>query len=251
MAYIQSLYRRRAPNAMVRGAISAVRAVEDMEHVEPTISRKLWHMANYSLPGDEGYQRTFGGLETLHIISQGCKDRVDWSFYGLAVLSFVGVLRVGGTVSVRRRGFGEDTMCFRGVKNSQRLFTRDLRTYAAAWSEWLKKHRSRSVRKDPSSSAPRDRLGWRSGSRGCSREPNTRSTGGIGGAGAALPCSSGWGYPSMLASGGAGGGPAVLQQTALPPPPRLHLSECLFFSSVYFFSMLFMHGRLGDLPLAN
>ena len=30
-----------------------------------------------------------------------------------------------------------------------------------------------------------------------------------------------------------------------PPPPTTH------FLSVYFFSMLFMHGRLGDLPLAN
>ena len=33
-------------------------------------------------------------------------------------------------------------MCFRGVKNSRRLFTRDLGTYVAAWSDWLQKHGS-------------------------------------------------------------------------------------------------------------
>ena len=31
-------------------------------------------------------------------------------------------------------------MCFRGFQNSRRLFTIDLGTYPAAWSEWLKKH---------------------------------------------------------------------------------------------------------------
>ena len=72
MAYIQLLYRRQAPNATVRGAISAVRAVEDMEWVEPIGSKKLWRMAKYSLPGDDDDRRTFGGLETLQLISQGC-----------------------------------------------------------------------------------------------------------------------------------------------------------------------------------
>ena len=143
MAYIQSLYRQRAPNATVRGAITAVRAVEDMEWVKPIVSMKLWRMAKYLLPGDSDDRWTFGGLETLQLISQGCKDRVHWTFYGLAVLSFVGVLCVGQTVSVRRRGLGEDAMCFRGVRNSRRLFTRDLGTYAAAGSDWLKKHATR------------------------------------------------------------------------------------------------------------
>ena len=100
MAYLQWLCRRRAPNATVRGAIGAVRALEGMEWIEPIISKKLWRMAKYSLPGEDDDRRTFGGLETLRLNSQGCKDRVDWSFYGLAVLSLVGVLRVGEAVSV-------------------------------------------------------------------------------------------------------------------------------------------------------
>ena len=58
------------------------------------------------------------------------------------MLSFVGVLRVGEAVSVRRRALGDDAMCFWGVKNSRTLFARDLGTYAAAWSDWLKKHGS-------------------------------------------------------------------------------------------------------------
>ena len=102
MAYVQSLYRRRAPNTTVRGATSTVRALED-------------RMAKYSLPREDDDRRTFGGPETLQLISQGCKDRVDWS----AVLSFVGVQRVGETISVRRRGLGNDAMCFggSGLKN--------------------------------------------------------------------------------------------------------------------------------------
>ena len=57
------------------------------------------------------------------------------------MLSFVGALRVVEMVSVRQRGLGEDTMCFRCAKNSPRLFTRDLATYAATWSNRLNKHR--------------------------------------------------------------------------------------------------------------
>ena len=92
-------------------------------------------MAKHSLPGEDDDCRMFRGLETLQRLSKGCKDRVDWSFYGLAVLSFMGVLRVGETVLVRQRGIGDDAMCFRRVKNSRRLSTRDLGTYAAAWSD--------------------------------------------------------------------------------------------------------------------
>ena len=69
MAYLQSPYRRRAPNATVRGAISAVRALEELEWIEPIISKKLWRMAKYSLPGEDDDRRTFRGLETLQLIS--------------------------------------------------------------------------------------------------------------------------------------------------------------------------------------
>ena len=73
MAYIQSLYSRRAPNATVRWAINAVRAVQGMEWLEPIVSRKLWRMAKYSLPGDNDDRRTFGGLGTLQLISRGVR----------------------------------------------------------------------------------------------------------------------------------------------------------------------------------
>ena len=43
---------------------------------------------------------------------------------------------------MRRRELGEDAICFRGVKTSRRLFTRDLGTYAAAWSDGVKKYGS-------------------------------------------------------------------------------------------------------------
>ena len=136
------VYWRRAPNATVRGAISAVRAVEDVEWVKPITSRQIWRMAKNLLPSDKEDRRAFGGLETLQLISQGYKDRVDWTFYRLTVLSFVGVLRVGETVPIRRRGLGDEAMCFQGVKNSRCPFTRDLGAYASAWSDWLKRHGS-------------------------------------------------------------------------------------------------------------
>ena len=126
----------------MRLAFNAAHAVQYMECLEPIVSRKLWRMAKYSLAGDDHERWTFGGPGTPHLISQGCKGRVKWSFYVLAVLSFVGVLRVGETVSMRRRVLGEDTICFMGVKTSRRLFTTDFGTYAAAWSDGVKKHGS-------------------------------------------------------------------------------------------------------------
>ena len=70
MAYIQLLYRQRAPNTTVPGAINVLRAVQDMEFVEPIVSRKLWRMAKYSLLGDDDGRRTLGGWETLQLISE-------------------------------------------------------------------------------------------------------------------------------------------------------------------------------------
>ena len=51
------------------------------------------------------------------------------------MLSIVGVQRVGEGVSVHEQGFGNDTICFRRVKNSRRLFTRDFGINAAVWSK--------------------------------------------------------------------------------------------------------------------
>ena len=65
------------------------------ERIKPIMSKKLWFMANYSMLGEDDDRLTFGGLETLQLISQGCKDRVDWSFYGLTVLSFLVSCAVG------------------------------------------------------------------------------------------------------------------------------------------------------------
>ena len=212
MAYLQTLYQRRALNATVRGAISAVRAEEDLEWIEPSSAK------NYGAWPSNDRRPTFGGLETLQLISQGCKDRIHWSLYGLAVLSFMGVLRVGEAVSIRRRALGDDAMCFRGVKNSRRLFTRDLGTYAAPWFNWLKKHGSTgekgSIFMCPQGPAwPEERIaralmgtkyedhGWHCCCRGGT---------------AVLK----WmGYPSMSASGGGARGPAVLRRNTPPPPP--------------------------------
>ena len=53
MVYVQPLYKKRAPNSMVRVAFSAVYAVVYLEWVKPIISLKVRCMAKYSLPGDE------------------------------------------------------------------------------------------------------------------------------------------------------------------------------------------------------
>ena len=102
----------------MRGAISAVCAVEDLESIKPVISRKIWRMAKYSLHSDEEDLRSFRGLETLHLILQRSKDKVNWTVHGLDVLSFIMVVRVGETVSIRHRVLGDKAMCFARGKES-------------------------------------------------------------------------------------------------------------------------------------
>ena len=134
------------------------------------------------------------------------------------MLSFMGVLRFGETISLRRRGLGEDAMCSGVLKIAGGCLRETSEPMQQRGRTGLKST-GQPVRKDPSSSTPRDRLGWRSGSRGHFWEPSTKRSGGYAGAGLAPPYSSGWGYPLMSASGGAGGGPAALQRTTCPPPP--------------------------------
>ena len=72
---------------------------------------KLYHSGSgawrkFQLEGDNEDHRSFGGLETLQLISSACGDCIDSTVDALAPLSFVGVLRVGRPCPFAIGGWG-------------------------------------------------------------------------------------------------------------------------------------------------
>ena len=75
------------------------------------VAPQHWRMckAPSRFPDDN---RSYRSLEVLALYAKKCTASLDWTVYGLVVLSFTGFLRVSETVSVRRCGLRDALFYF-------------------------------------------------------------------------------------------------------------------------------------------
>ena len=83
----------------MRGAISAVRALEDLGWIDGVVLARHWRMAKSTIRNTEE-QRPYGGPEALSVLAQSCRTKEQWSGFALAVLSFTCLWCVGEAAGV-------------------------------------------------------------------------------------------------------------------------------------------------------
>ena len=146
--YLRALFAKGRSRSYMRGAISAVRAVEDLGWIAGVVQARHWRMAKSTIRNTE-QQRPYGGLEALSVLAQSCRTKEQWSGFALAVLSFTCLWRVGEAAGVRRRGIEDEAIWFRCNKNGDKVVQRELGPYSAKWARWLRDYGSTGRRRSP------------------------------------------------------------------------------------------------------
>ena len=85
-----------------QGAISAMRAFEEMGWLPEFVRGVVWRCAKW--PTSHAVARPYAGLEELRIFLRECDGKAQWTVCGMAVLSFTCLLRVGEAAPIRRAG---------------------------------------------------------------------------------------------------------------------------------------------------
>ena len=70
----------------LRGAVSAMRALEEMGWLPEFVNGRVWRCAKCST--SQAVARLYAGLEELRGFARACDGRAQWTVYGMAVLSF-------------------------------------------------------------------------------------------------------------------------------------------------------------------
>ena len=91
--YIYCLWGKKFSRSYPKGAVSALRALEDMGWVPAFVPKRVWRCAKWSSPPE--VCRPYAGLGELRLFAHTCGSRAQWSAYALAYLSFACLLRVG------------------------------------------------------------------------------------------------------------------------------------------------------------
>ena len=146
--YLRALFAKGRSRSYMRGAISAVRALEDLGWVSGVVQPRHWRMAKSTIRNTEE-QRPYGGLEALSVLAQSCRAKEQWTGNALAVLSFTCLWRVGEASGVRRRGMEDEAVWFRCNKNGDKVVQRELGPYSAKWARWLRDYGSTGRRRSP------------------------------------------------------------------------------------------------------
>ena len=79
-----------------------MRALEEMGWLPEFVTGRVWRCAKWST--SQAVARPYAGLEELGSFARGCDGRAQWTVYGMAVLSFTCLLRVGEAAPIRRGG---------------------------------------------------------------------------------------------------------------------------------------------------
>ena len=146
--YLRALFTKGRSLSYMRGAISAVRALEELGWIKGVVRPRHWRMAKSTIRNTEE-QRPYGGLEALSVLPHSCRTKEQWSGFALAVLSFTCLWRVGEASGVRRRGMEDEAVWFRSNKNGDKVVRRELGPYSAQWARWLRDYGSTGCRKSP------------------------------------------------------------------------------------------------------
>ena len=83
-----------------QGAVLAMRALEDMGSLPEFVTGRVWSCAKWAT--SKAVARPYAGVEELRSFARACDARAQWTVYGIAVLSFTCLLRVGEAAPIRR-----------------------------------------------------------------------------------------------------------------------------------------------------
>ena len=100
--YIFQLWGLGYSGSSLKVAVSAFRALEDMGWLPAFVSRRVWRCAKWA--PTEPALRPYAGLDDLRNFALACTERPQWTVYGMAVLAFTCLLRVGEAAPLRRGG---------------------------------------------------------------------------------------------------------------------------------------------------
>ena len=133
--YIFQLWGLGYSGSSLKVAVSAFRALEDMGWLPAFVSRRVWRCAKWA--PTEPALRPYAGLDDLRNFALACTERPQWTVYGMAVLAFTCLLRVGEAAPLRRGGSRCRGLAFRTVKVAPRIVRRRLGKYAQERLGWL------------------------------------------------------------------------------------------------------------------
>ena len=76
-----------------------MRALEEMGWLQEFVTGTVWRCAKWST--SQAVARPNEGIEKLRDFANACDGRAQWTAYGMAVLSFTSLLRVGEVAPIR------------------------------------------------------------------------------------------------------------------------------------------------------
>ena len=133
--YLFELWGLGYSTSFLRGAVSALRALGEMGWLPEFISGRVWRGAKWAT--SQAVAHPYAGLEELRAFAMACDGRAQWTVYGMAVLSFACLLRVGEAAPIRQGGSRSQGLGFHTVKCDPYFVRRKMGRYGRAWLRWL------------------------------------------------------------------------------------------------------------------
>ena len=97
--YLYQLWGQGYSRSYLRVAVSSLQALEQMGWLPSFVSGRVWQCAKWA--SSTAVLRPYAGLEELKAFALACSIRARWPVYGLAVLSYTRLLRVGEAAPLR------------------------------------------------------------------------------------------------------------------------------------------------------
>ena len=129
--------------SFLRGAVLAMRALEGMGWLPEFVTSRGWRCAKWST--SQAVARPYAGLEELRDFARACDGRAQWTVYGMAVVSFTFLLRVGEAAPIKRGGSCSRGLGFHTVKFGPHFVRQRMGNYGRSWLRWLDREGSTSA----------------------------------------------------------------------------------------------------------
>ena len=133
--YLFQLWGLGYSKGFLKGAVSAMCALEETGWLPEFVTGRVWRCAKWAT--SQAVARPYAGLEEVRSFARACDGRAQWTAYGMAVLSFMCLLRVGEAASMRRGGSSGRDLGFHTFKCDPHFVRRRLGSYGRAWLRWL------------------------------------------------------------------------------------------------------------------
>ena len=120
-----------------------MRALEEMAWLPEFVTGRVWRCAKWAT--SQAVARLNAGLDELRSFVRACDGTAQWTAYGMAVLSFTCLLRVGEAAPIRRGGSRGRGLGFHTIKCDPHFVLRKPGSYGRTWLRWLDREGSTSA----------------------------------------------------------------------------------------------------------